>query len=170
MAPIFNYLKDNPGINVSENDIPDNERWLHTPEMKSVLAKADAWMRDNPSKETDLEELDARSMSAKCIGSDFDDFLREEGMLGEVNAGALIKLKRLNLTKWDVIDHLQSTEDIAGYVETCLATKDEMLIRAAVQDAHLASKKWNLEKIIGFDELLSSLPPEEQAEILRNDP
>lgn len=37
--------------------IPQNEKWLHTPEMKAKLARADAWMRENPPRETDLDEL-----------------------------------------------------------------------------------------------------------------
>lgn len=34
--------------------IPQNEEWLHTPEVKVKLERADAWMRNNPPKETDL--------------------------------------------------------------------------------------------------------------------
>jgi hypothetical protein len=165
----LNYLNDNPGIDMTGNDIADNERWLHTPEMKAALAKADAWMRDNPCMETDLEELEAGPMSAKSAGSDVDDSLREEGTFGEVNAGALLKLKRLNLTKWDVVDHLRTMKDIAGYIKACLATKDELLIQAAVQDAQRAREKWNLPKWIGFQELLASLPPEIRAECSGND-
>ncbi len=40
--------------------VPTNERWLHEPEMKEKLARADAWMRSNPPQETDLEELEAK--------------------------------------------------------------------------------------------------------------
>ena len=28
--------------------IPDHEKWLHTPEMKAKMARADTWMRANP--------------------------------------------------------------------------------------------------------------------------
>lgn len=45
------WAEDNP-------EVPDKERWLHTPEMKSKLARADEWMRDNPPRESDLTELD----------------------------------------------------------------------------------------------------------------
>lgn len=38
--------------------IPKKERWLHTPKMKAKLARADAWMRDTPPRETDLDELE----------------------------------------------------------------------------------------------------------------
>ncbi|MEN9902798.1 MAG: hypothetical protein RL651_1462 [Pseudomonadota bacterium] len=38
--------------------IPKKERWLHTPEMKAKLARADEWMRENPPRETDLDELE----------------------------------------------------------------------------------------------------------------
>ena len=40
--------------------VPVNERWLHEPAMKQQLARADEWMRNNPAKETKLEELEAR--------------------------------------------------------------------------------------------------------------
>lgn len=40
--------------------IPKKERWLHTPEMKAKLARADEWMRDNPPRETDMDESDRR--------------------------------------------------------------------------------------------------------------
>lgn len=40
--------------------IPKKERWLHTPEMKAKLERADAWMRDTTPKETDLDELERR--------------------------------------------------------------------------------------------------------------
>jgi hypothetical protein len=40
--------------------IPQNERWLHEPAMKEKLAKADAWMRKNQPKETDIDALEAR--------------------------------------------------------------------------------------------------------------
>lgn len=43
---------------VFDDEIPDNEKWLHTPEMKAKLARADEWMRDNPPRETDLAELE----------------------------------------------------------------------------------------------------------------
>lgn len=39
---------------------PINERWLHEPAMKEKLARADRWMRSNPAKETNLDELEAR--------------------------------------------------------------------------------------------------------------
>lgn len=40
--------------------IPQNERWLHDPAMKEKLAKADAWMRENKTQETDIDALEAR--------------------------------------------------------------------------------------------------------------
>lgn len=39
--------------------VPVNERWLLEPAMKKKLARADEWMRSNPAKETNLEELEA---------------------------------------------------------------------------------------------------------------
>lgn len=40
-------------------EIPENERWLHTPEMKEKLLRAQEWLRTHPPKETDLDELEA---------------------------------------------------------------------------------------------------------------
>ncbi|BBU71873.1 hypothetical protein ICHIJ1_17920 [Fluviibacter phosphoraccumulans] len=39
-------------------NIPNKERWLHTPQMKAKLARADTWMRVNPPRDTDLAEMD----------------------------------------------------------------------------------------------------------------
>lgn len=38
--------------------IPDNERWLHTPEMQARLKEAFAWLSQNPARETTLEEIE----------------------------------------------------------------------------------------------------------------
>lgn len=40
-------------------NIPDSERWLHEPEMNAKLLRADAWLREHPREETDLEQLEA---------------------------------------------------------------------------------------------------------------
>ena len=40
--------------------VPINERWLHEPAMKERLNQADAWMRQNPPRQTDLDELEAK--------------------------------------------------------------------------------------------------------------
>ncbi len=40
--------------------IPDNERWLHTPEVKADLDEGLAWASRNPPQETDLNELEER--------------------------------------------------------------------------------------------------------------
>lgn len=37
--------------------MPVNERWLHEPAMNQQLARADEWMRNNPAKETKLDEI-----------------------------------------------------------------------------------------------------------------
>ncbi|MEJ7668417.1 MAG: hypothetical protein WKH97_06720 [Casimicrobiaceae bacterium] len=34
--------------------IPDNERWLHTPEVAGGLSRALAWAAENPAQPTDL--------------------------------------------------------------------------------------------------------------------
>ncbi len=40
--------------------IPDNERWLHTPEMKQRLDAAIAWAEKNPPRESNLDELEKK--------------------------------------------------------------------------------------------------------------
>jgi hypothetical protein len=40
--------------------VPINERWLHEPAMQEKLARADAWMRENPARATDLDALESR--------------------------------------------------------------------------------------------------------------
>ena len=40
--------------------VPMNERWLHEPAMKKKLARADEWMRKNPTQETNLDELETK--------------------------------------------------------------------------------------------------------------
>ena len=40
--------------------IPDNERWLHTPEAKASLDRALAWAAANPAAESDLDALEAK--------------------------------------------------------------------------------------------------------------
>ena len=38
--------------------VPLNERWLHDPAMKEKLARADEWMRQNPPRETNVDEFE----------------------------------------------------------------------------------------------------------------
>ena len=40
--------------------IPDNERWLHGPDVKANLDEAIAWAEKNPPKDTNFEELETR--------------------------------------------------------------------------------------------------------------
>ena len=44
--------------------LPVNERWLHEPDMKVKLARADEWMRTHPAQESRLEEIEAKLESA----------------------------------------------------------------------------------------------------------
>ena len=37
--------------------VPDNERWLHQPEVKAVVDKAIRWAEENKPTETALDEL-----------------------------------------------------------------------------------------------------------------
>ncbi len=40
--------------------IPDDERWLHTPDVKANLDEAVAWAETHPAAETNLDELERR--------------------------------------------------------------------------------------------------------------
>lgn len=40
--------------------IPDNERWLHGPDVQAKLDEAIAWAEKNPPKDTNFEELETR--------------------------------------------------------------------------------------------------------------
>lgn len=40
--------------------IPADDAWLHTPEMRAQLKKADAWMAKNPPAETDMKKFNAK--------------------------------------------------------------------------------------------------------------
>ena len=44
--------------------IPDNERWLHEPEVKRRLEKALVWAMNNPAKESNVDDLDFLSKLA----------------------------------------------------------------------------------------------------------
>lgn len=44
--------------------VPMNERWLHEPSMKKKLARADEWMRGNPARESNIDELEATHKKA----------------------------------------------------------------------------------------------------------
>lgn len=53
-------------------EVPDNERWLHSPKMKAKLAKADEWMRNNRPRATNIEDLEAKILNeAKGARSEF---------------------------------------------------------------------------------------------------
>ena len=38
--------------------VPDNERWLHTPQTKAELDEAVIWAEEHPAGETNLDELE----------------------------------------------------------------------------------------------------------------
>jgi len=40
--------------------IPDNEKWLHEPEVQAELNEAIAWAEKNPPEDTNFEELEAQ--------------------------------------------------------------------------------------------------------------
>jgi hypothetical protein len=41
--------------------IPENEKWLHRPEVQAELNEAIAWAEEHAPKETNVEELEALS-------------------------------------------------------------------------------------------------------------
>lgn len=41
--------------------IPEADAWLYTPEMRERLAVADAWMAQNPPRESDMDQFAART-------------------------------------------------------------------------------------------------------------
>jgi len=45
--------------------IPENELWLHTPEMEKKLAEAFEWARTHPAQETDLDALEHKLKQRK---------------------------------------------------------------------------------------------------------
>lgn len=38
--------------------IPDNERWLHTPQIQADLDEAVAWAEEHPAAEADIDQLE----------------------------------------------------------------------------------------------------------------
>ena len=40
--------------------VPDNERWLHMPDVQAELSEAIAWAEKNPPEDTNFDELEAR--------------------------------------------------------------------------------------------------------------
>ena len=40
--------------------IPDNEKWLHRPDVQTELKEAVAWAEENSPKETKLDDLESR--------------------------------------------------------------------------------------------------------------
>jgi hypothetical protein len=45
--------------------VPENERWLHAPEVKAKIEEGLEWMRQNPPRETDLDELEERLLGER---------------------------------------------------------------------------------------------------------
>ena len=60
MAGLNFIMQELPGGDVMlkrADVVPEAERWLHEPDMKERLARADTWMRDNGVRETDLDQI-----------------------------------------------------------------------------------------------------------------
>jgi predicted nucleotidyltransferase len=56
---------ENENLNVDTTSIPDNERWLHEPEVKAELDRALTWAAANPPSETDLAELEKKILRGR---------------------------------------------------------------------------------------------------------
>ena len=41
--------------------VPENEKWLHRPEVQAELNEAIAWAEENPPNDTNFEELESLS-------------------------------------------------------------------------------------------------------------
>ena len=46
--------------------IPDNEKWLHRPDVQTELNEAVAWAEENSPKDTNFEELVIKELSYGC--------------------------------------------------------------------------------------------------------
>ncbi len=63
MAGLNFIMQELPGGDVMlkrADVVPEAERWLHEPDMKEKLARADNWMRDNGARETDLDQIESK--------------------------------------------------------------------------------------------------------------
>ena len=49
----------------TNSQIPDNERWLHEPEVQAKLDRALVWAAENPPRETDLDELEKKILGSR---------------------------------------------------------------------------------------------------------
>jgi len=49
--------EDGTVVMVPMRVIPESEAWLHRPEIKAQLERADAWFREHPPTETDIDAL-----------------------------------------------------------------------------------------------------------------
>ena len=44
------------------------------------------------------------------------------------------KVTTINLTKWNVVEHLKTEQDMEGYLNACINEGDPALIAAALED------------------------------------
>lgn len=49
--------------------IPDSELWLHSPEVSARIDRSLAWAKENPPRDTDLDELEERILRGAAAGS-----------------------------------------------------------------------------------------------------
>jgi DNA-binding phage protein len=60
------------------------------------------------------------------------DPARKDFEIEAVTAGSTVNMPTLNLTRWDSADHLNTTEDIAAYLEAAFDDGDSAVINHAL--------------------------------------
>jgi hypothetical protein len=58
-------IEDGVWIIKSARVIPENELWLHTPEMSKKLTEAVRWAEEHPAKESDLDALERKYLKKR---------------------------------------------------------------------------------------------------------
>jgi len=57
---LVEQIEDGIWLIKADTLIPDNEKWLHTPEIAAALSDAIEWAEKHPPQETNLDELEKR--------------------------------------------------------------------------------------------------------------
>ena len=75
-------------------------------------------------------------------------------------------MERIRLTRWDVVDHLQTEEDMAAYLEAALEENDPAFVAVALGDIARAKGLAEIarETGIGRKKLQDALSPEGKPE------
>ncbi len=75
--------------------------------------------------------------------------------------------KKIETRKWDVADHLETTEDIANYLEAALEDGDPQLVAAALGDVARSKGMTEIARVTGLgrESLYKALSPEGNPEL-----